>query len=77
MASTNTSAISVVVWRWRATWLSHRNSTSARATPDDYDDIPTLFSSLVTKVPDAQVLAISTTSPVGLRVTAATLTVCR
>ncbi|MEB7559059.1 dienelactone hydrolase family protein [Kluyvera cryocrescens] len=24
--------------------------------PDDYDDIPTLFSSLVTKVPDAQVL---------------------
>jgi dienelactone hydrolase len=44
--------------------------------PNEYHDIPTLFKELVSKVPDAQVLAISTTSPAGRRATAAMPIVC-
>lgn len=42
--------------------------------PNDFADIPTLLSGLVAKVPDSQVLADWTTSPVGPPATAVTLT---
>jgi carboxymethylenebutenolidase len=53
----NISATFAAAWRRRAIWLSRQKLYFRQGDPNDYTDIPTLFQELVSKVPDAQVLA--------------------
>lgn len=52
----NIFATSAAVWRWKVTAVAPE-LYFRQGDPNDYSDIPTLFSNLVSKVPDAQVLA--------------------
>ncbi len=56
-AFTNIFATSAAAWRWKAIWPLAPELYFRQGDPNDYSDIPTLFSNLVSKVPDAQVLA--------------------